>query len=134
MMQPKKYDPQALSAYLNGLLEAHNESMREASVAAGLDHGALSRFISAQQRPTRDSCIALADHFDLNPNEMLTRAGYLPLHFFDRSLVDPQALPPYVAELAGYLSRIRPASHRRRLCQAIRQMLDLVDHAANAGS
>ncbi len=130
-MQSKKYDPNAFAAYLNDLLEASNESMRKASVAAGLDHGALSRFIGARQHPTRDSCIALADHFDLNPNEVLTRAGYLPLRFFDRSLVDPQALPPYVAELAGYLSRIRPPSRRRQLCQTLRQMLDLMVHTVS---
>jgi len=124
------YDCEAFAIYLRQLLKAHNESMREASLASGLDHGALHRFASNHQRPTRDSCIAIADHFDLNPNEVLTRVGYPPMHFFDRSLVDPQAQPPYVAELTSYLSRISPPSRRRQLCQAIRQMLELLVDAS----
>lgn len=119
------YDCDAFATYLRQLLDEHNESMREASMAAGLDHSALYRFATEHQRPTRDSCIAIADHFDLNPNEVLTRAGYPPLHFFDRSLVDPQAQPPYVAKLASYLSRISPPSRRRQICQSLLRMLEL---------
>ncbi|MBN1955843.1 MAG: helix-turn-helix transcriptional regulator [Anaerolineae bacterium] len=121
----KEYDRAAFAAYLQALLDAHNESMREASLAAGLDHGSLSRFVSKHQRPTRESCIAIADHFGLNPNEVLTRAGYQPMHFFDKSLVDPDALPPDVSELARYLRRVHPPSRRRQLCHSIRELLDL---------
>ena len=130
----KEYDRAAFAAYLEGLLEARNESMREASLASGLDHGAMSRFINKHQRPTRESCIAIADHFRLNPNEVLTQAGYDPMHFFDRSLADPDALPPDVAELARYLGRIRPPSRRRQLCQALREILDLALRAADESS
>jgi hypothetical protein len=126
----REYDRAAFSAYLQELLDQHNESMRAAALAAGLDHGAMSRFITNHQRPTRESCIAIADHFRLNPNEVLTRAGYQPMHFFDRTLVDPDALPPDILELARYLSRIEPLSRRRQLCQAIRDVVDL----AGAGS
>jgi hypothetical protein len=132
----KDYDRAAFSAYLEGLLENHNESMREASLKAGLDHGALCRFITKHQRPTRESCIAIADHFRLNPNEVLTRAGYDPMHFFDRSLIDPGALPPEVMALAEHLSHIEPLSRRRQLCQTIREMLELAAPGAanNRGS
>ena len=119
------YDYKAFAIYLGQLLETCNESMREASLASGLDHSALHRFTRNHQRPTRDSCIAIADHFDLNPNEVLARAGYPPLHFFDRSLVDPQSQPPYVADLASYLSRISPPSRRRQICQSLLRMLEL---------
>lgn len=121
----REYDREALAAYLEELLRARNESMRSASLAAGLDHGALNRFISNRQRPTRESCIAIADYFGLNPNEILTRAGYEAMHFFDRTLIDPDALPPDVLELARYLSRIQPLSRRRQLCQAIREVVEL---------
>lgn len=121
----KGYDRAAFAAYLSELLEARNESMREASLAAGLNHSAVNRFITDRQRPTRESCIALADHFGLNPNEMLERAGYEPMHFFDRSLVDPEAMPPDVLELSRYLRRIRPYGRRRQLCRVIRELLDL---------
>jgi lambda repressor-like predicted transcriptional regulator len=121
----KEYDREAFSAYLERLLDEHNESMREASLDAGLSHSSLSRFISYHQRPTRESCIAIADHFRVNPNEVLTRAGYDAMHFFDRSLIDPEALPPDVAVLARYLSRIQPLARRRQLCQAIRDLIEL---------
>lgn len=121
----REYDRAAFADYLRQMLEARNESMREASLIAGLNHGSLNRFIHGLQRPTRESCIAIADHFGVNPNEVLTRAGYDPLHFFDRSLIDPQALPAEVAELAEHLSRVQPISRRRQLCQTIRQLLDL---------
>ncbi len=121
----KEYDRDAFAEYLNDLLKKHNESMREASLASGMTHGSMNRFINKRQRPTRESCIAMADHYRLNPNEVLTRAGYDPMHFFDRSLVDPDALPPEVAVLARYLSQIEPQSRRRQLCQMIRELLDL---------
>ncbi|MEA3339026.1 MAG: helix-turn-helix transcriptional regulator [Chloroflexota bacterium] len=129
--EEQSYDPEVFAAYLHQLREAHNESMREASMAAGLDHSALYRFATEHQRPTRDSCIALADHFDLNPNEVLERAGYPPLRFFDRSLVDPQAQPPYVAELASRLSRIRPPARRRRICQSLLRVIELTMEASD---
>jgi lambda repressor-like predicted transcriptional regulator len=121
----KEYDRAAFSAYLERLLDEHNESMRAASLDAGLSHSSLNRFISSHQRPTRESCIAIADHFRVNPNEVLTRAGYDAMHFFDRSLIDPEALPPDVAVLARYLSRIQPLARRRQLCQAIREVIEL---------
>jgi hypothetical protein len=127
----KDYDRAAFADYLSGLLEEHNESMREASLTAGLTHGSMGRFITKRQRPTRESCIAIADHFGLNPNEVLTRAGYDPLHFFDKSLIDPEALPPEVAVLARYLSRVRPPSRRRQLCESIRELLDLARNVTN---
>jgi len=60
------------------------------------------------------------------------RAGYDPMHFFDQTLIDPEALPPDVSVLARYLSQIRPPSRRRQLCHAIRQMLDLMMCASSS--
>ena len=126
----KPYDRPALAEYLDGQRQAHNESFREASLAAGLDHGAMLRYVKHHTRPTRESCIALADHFGVNPNEILTRAGYDPLHFFDRSLVDPAELAPEVAELALYLNRLSPLARRREVCQAVRALVDAAAHTA----
>jgi hypothetical protein len=126
----KPYDRPALADYLDGQRQAHNESFREASLAAGLDHGAMLRYVKHHTRPTRESCIALADHFGVNPNEILTRAGYDPLHFFDRSLVDPSELAPEVAELALYLNRLSPLARRREVCQAVRALVDAAARTA----
>jgi hypothetical protein len=126
----KPYDRPALADYLDGQRQAHNESFREASLAAGLDHGAMLRYVKHHTRPTRESCIALADHFGVNPNEILTRAGYDPLHFFDRSLVDPAELASEVAELALYLNRLSPLARRREVCQAVRALVDAAARTA----
>jgi transcriptional regulator with XRE-family HTH domain len=119
----KPYDRAALADYLDQLRQAHNESFREASLAAGLDHGAMLRYVKKRSRPTRESCITLADHFGVNPNEILTRAGYDPLQIFDRSLVDPGALAPEVEELAAYLNSLSPPARRREVCQAVRELV-----------
>jgi hypothetical protein len=126
----KPYDRATLSEYLDQLRQEHNESYREASLAAGLDHGAMLRYVRYHTRPTRESCIALADHFGVNPNEILTRAGYDPLHFFDRSLVDPEALAPEVEEVALYLNRLSPLARRREVCQAVRALVDAAARTA----
>lgn len=119
----KEYDREAFAAYLEGLRQEANESYRGASIAAGLDHGALRRYVKEHGRPTRESCIALADHFGVNPNELLTRAGYEAMHFFDRSLVDPSAYPPEVEEVASELARVEPATWRREVCRAVVELL-----------
>ena len=126
----KPYDRSALAEYLDGLRQDHNESFREAALRSGLDHGAFLRYIRKLQRPTRESCIAMADHFGVNPNEMLTRAGYDPLHLFDRSLIDPQALAPEVEEIAIYLNRLSPLARRREVCQAVRALVDAAARTA----
>ncbi len=126
----KPYDRAALAEYLEGLRRNRNESFRQAALRSGLDHGALLRYIKKHQRPTRESCIALADHFGVNPNEVLTRAGYDPLHFFDRSLRDPGALAPEVEEVAVYLNRLSPLSRRREVCQAVRALVDAAARTA----
>jgi len=134
--EEQAYDREVFADQLEALIEQRNESMRKASLAAGLDHGAFYRYIVEHKRPTRESCIAMADHFDINPNEMLERAGYPPMRFFDRSLVDPDEYPPYVAELSSYLSRIKPASRRRQVCQALlrafRLLVEESEHPASS--
>ena len=126
----KPYDRATLARYLDRLRQEHNESFREAALRSGLDHGAFLRYVKHCQRPTRESCIAVADHFGVNPNEILTRAGYDPLHFFDRSLADPKALAPEVEEVAVYLNRLSPLARRREVCQAVRALVEAAARAA----
>ena len=123
----KAYDRAAFSDFLRGLLEENNLSMREASIKSGMTHGSMSRFITKHDRPTRESCIIIADYFGKNPNEVLPLAGYDPMHLFDQSLIHPDALPIEVAVLARYLSQVQPIARRRKLCQTIQGLLDLVD-------
>ncbi len=73
----------------------------------------------------RDACIALADHFGINPNKMLEAAGYEPLHFFDRRLMDPNAIPPDIEQLVGEIMEIENESMCREMVEALRQTLQL---------
>ena len=103
-------------------LEQRNESYRQASISAGLDETAISRYFRGTQ-PVRDACIALADYFGINPNEMLEAAGYKPLHFFDRRMIDPSAFPPDIDQLAGEIMQIENKDIRREMVKTLRQVL-----------
>lgn len=121
----RQREPEELAAFLARLLEERNETMRHASLAAGLEHGAMHRYIKERRRPRRESCIALADHFGINPNELLVRAGYEPMAYFDPSLLGADDYPPEVKEVATLLTRIPGFTARREMCQAVREVVAL---------
>lgn len=116
------YEVDRFRNFVKPLLEQLDESYRQASMSAGLDEAALSRYFRGTQ-PMRDACIALADHFGINPNEMLKAAGYDPLHFFDRRLIDPNAIPPDVEQFLGEIMKIETATIRKEMIEALRQVL-----------
>jgi len=121
MSKAKDYDPARFVPYLRGLVKARGESNRSVSLRAGLDHGAVTRFLQGRKAPRRDTCLLLANALDTDPNEMLVMAGYEPLAMLDRSLVDPKELPPDVKEFAAALKQIPPA-RRRAMFRAIRTL------------
>lgn len=57
-------------------INERNLSMREASLKAGLDHGAISRFLDKTQ-PSLESCRKLAVFFDVPNGLVLFLAGHL---------------------------------------------------------
>ncbi len=116
------YDPIPFQELLRRLLDKFGESYRAASSAADLHPTTVSNYMRGM-RPMRDACIALADHFDINPNELLKAAGYEPLHFFDRRLVDPNALPPDVERLVGEIMLLEDATARQEMVDALRHAL-----------
>jgi hypothetical protein len=117
------YDSTHLAQVLDDLRQARNESYREASLNAGLDHGALRRYIVDSRRPQRQALIALADHFGINPNELLPLAGYPPMTLFQQAAVDPDSLPSDLGDLVADLQRIPDRSQRRKLVEAVRVLL-----------
>jgi hypothetical protein len=119
----REYDAEPFNRRINELLAQHNESYREASLRAGLDHQAIRRYVVVGRRPDRESCIVLADHFGLNPNELLQLAGYKPLKLFDIETVSAEALPPEVVDLALDLAKLPDPSTRKAVVQAIRTLL-----------
>jgi transcriptional regulator with XRE-family HTH domain len=117
------YNPTRLAQVLDELRQARNESYREASLRAGLDHGALRRYLCDGRRPQRQALIALADHFGVNPNELLPLAGYPPMRLFEQAAMDPGALPSDLGALVEDLQRIPDRALRRKLVEAVRGLI-----------
>jgi transcriptional regulator with XRE-family HTH domain len=119
----KRYDPVPLRTRLQQLLKTRNESYREAALRAGLDHQAVRRILSVGQRPAIQTCILLADHFDLNPNEFLELAGHPALKIFEAKIASTKRLPPEAIEVAIDLAQIPNLGTRKAVAQAIRVLL-----------
>ena len=119
----KRYDPKPLKARIEQLLIEHNESYREAALRSGLDHQAVRRILSVGQRPAVQTCILLADHFDVNPNEFLELAGHLPLKMFNVQNVTAQRLPREAVDVALDVARISNPGTRKAVASAIRTLL-----------
>jgi transcriptional regulator with XRE-family HTH domain len=118
------YDAAPFQELLKELLEEAGESQSKAARITGLHQTSISGYLRGT-RPMRDACIALADHFGINPNVMLEAAGYASLHFFDRTLVDPRGLSPEAVDLARLVDQIEDRAARRRAIQAVRDLLRL---------
>jgi len=117
-----EYDPQPLIDRILSLLEERNETYREASLASNLDHQAINR-IRGGKRPTMISCILLADHFGINPNELLILAKWPPLKAFDIHTESAEKLPPEAVEVAMDISKIANPGTRKEVAKAIRTLL-----------
>lgn len=128
-MAPRKrkylveYDPKPFNTRLIELLKQHNESYRQASLRSGLDHQAVRRYVVDLRRPDRQSCLALADHFGVNPNELLELAGYKPLKFFQVQTASAEALPTEAVDVALAIARIPDPGTRKTVAQAIMTLL-----------
>ncbi len=112
------YDPEPMIARIKDLLKKHNESYREASLRAGLDHQAIRR-IFAGQKPQMHICILLADHFGVNPNEFLQLASWPTLKAFDVRSTEDENLAPEVVEVAVALNKIPAPGKRKEVAEAI---------------
>jgi transcriptional regulator with XRE-family HTH domain len=118
----RPYDPAPVVKRLKELLEQHNESYREAALAIGLDHQAVRRVFEGF-RPSMPTCILLANHFDLNPNELLDLAGQPTLKAFEIQTANAEHLPPEAVEVAIKLSKIREPGTRKQVADAILVLL-----------
>ncbi len=126
MASRKRYAQVGLGGRSWMYLQAVAETYREAAIKAGLDRSAVWRLLHQGARPHRDACILLAQHFEVNPNEMLAAAGYEPIALFDLSLTTPGEFPPEVKALAQALTDIPDAGKRRRICTLLGALVDLM--------
>jgi hypothetical protein len=118
----RPYNREKLLARLDELLEQHNETRREAALAAGLDHQGLNR-IFYKMRPGIMACILLANHWKVNPNELLTLAGWPELEVFKIETKSAENLPPEVVDVALDLAKIPEPGTRKKVAEAIRTLL-----------
>lgn len=118
----KPFNHDLLKKRIQELLARQNESMREASLRSGLDHQAVRRIITAQ-RPNITSCVLLARHFDINPNEILELAGWPAMEAFSLNSPDLKNLPPEAVEVALDVARIKDPGARKQVAEAIRTLL-----------
>jgi len=121
MVSLKNFNAPEFCQYLKNLVESRHTTMRQASLQAGLDHGAVGRFTRGR-RPSRDSCLLLAEVFEVDPNEMLARAGYEPMPIVDRTLIDPNEFPPDIKAFATELMAFEP-ERRREIFGAVKTLL-----------
>jgi len=129
-MAKQQYDPKPFQELLRMLLSKSGESYRQASLAAGLPHNAIFKYLVKGVRPRRDACVALADHFGVNPNDLLQAAGYEPLHFFNRPSTKPGEMSPEIRELAAQLQQIKDPVARRRVMEVIETLVNAYLQAA----
>jgi transcriptional regulator with XRE-family HTH domain len=119
----QKYDSTALINHLKEVLKKRNESHREASMRAGLDHAAIRRIISGQ-RPSVHTCVYLANHFGMNPNEMLLLAQWPELDIFSIETASAEKLPPEAVDVALRISEIKNANTRKKVADAVLILLE----------
>lgn len=121
MVSLKNFNAPEFSRFLKELVVSRHTTMRHASLQAGLDHGAVGRFTRGR-RPSRDSCLLMAEVFEVDPNEMLARAGYDPMPIVDRTLIDPGEFPPDVKAFATQMMALEP-ERRREIFNAVKTLL-----------
>ena len=119
----KAYDKQPLLDRIHELLKQRNENYREASLRSGLDNAAIQR-VASGQRPSVTTCVYLANHFEVNPNEFLELALWPRLHVFDVSNTVPDKLPTEAVEVAVQLSKIENPGTRKKVAEAIMTLLE----------
>lgn len=117
-----EFDPKALTTLLMNLLKERNESLREAALKSGLDHQALRRLL-AGQRPNIVTCILLADHFGISPNDFLKLAGWPTMKVFDVEISSEENLPAEAIEVARDIAKIKDPMTRKAITEAIRTLL-----------
>ncbi len=114
----KPYNPDPMIARVRELLKQNKDTYREASLKSGLDHQAIRRIL-AGNRPQMQVCILLADHFEINPNEMLELAGWPRLKAFDIHAESAENLPVEAVNVAKEIARIPNPGTRKAVAEAI---------------
>lgn len=114
-----QYDPTLLIQIVNEKLTATGETQRGASEQAGLDHAAIDRIL-AGQRPNVVTCLLLADHWGLNPNDLLESAGWPRIGLFNHY----SDLSDEARQVALRLQAVEDEDQRRQAFCILNSILD----------
>jgi hypothetical protein len=92
-----------------------------------LKHRTVIRYINQHHYPDILICIMLADHFGVNPNELLRLAGYATFRVFDVFTESAKAssLPPEALQVAMDLAKIKDTDKSEKVTAAIHAILQL---------
>ena len=123
-VRKKAYNPEPFITRIQELLDEHNESWREAALKSGLDHHSVYRYMKGMVRPSMTGCILLADHFEINPNELLQLADWPPLKVFDIRTASAENLPTEAVDVALAIAKIPNPGERKAVAQAIMTLLE----------
>ena len=119
----RPYNPEPFIQRIKELLEKRGESAREAAIKAALTPRAVQYFLHGR-RPNMTSCLLLAEHFDINPNELLELAGWPTMRIFDIRDARAMSLPPEVVDVAVRLGRIQNIAQRKKLSKALLEVVE----------
>jgi len=100
-----------LQAWLLRQLQERNWSAREASLAAGLNHGAVSHYL-AGHRPSAENCRKIAVAFGVPASVVLILAGYM---------ARPAGHDPFLAQVTELTSGWT-GDQKERLLRLVREL------------
>ncbi|MCX6065020.1 MAG: hypothetical protein NT121_04600, partial [Chloroflexi bacterium] len=69
------------------------------------------------------SCVLMANHFGIDPNEFITLAGWPEIEVFKVKMVSADGLPPEAVEVALDIAKIADAGLRRQVADALKLLL-----------
>jgi hypothetical protein len=121
------FDIVPLHLRLEELLERNHSKPPCKTGYMHLKHRTVIRYINQQHNPDILICIMLADHFGVNPNELLRLAGYATFRVFDAFTESAEAssLPPEALQVAMDLAKIKDTDKREKVTAAIHAILQL---------
>ncbi len=118
----KPYNPKPLVNRLRTFSRNKMRASGKAALKSGLDHQAVRRVLGGQ-RPSFATCILLADHFGINPNEFLGLASLPKLKAFEVNTASAAGLPTEAVEVAIDIAKIQNPGTRKQVADAIRILL-----------
>jgi len=115
-----KEAPKEFIDWFSNLIKIRNMGIRDAAKFVGVSHPTISRIVTYHEQPSCDTCLAIADAFNLRREFVLRKAGWLkPLpesdDIIEQLLLDLGAIPiEYKRTAARLVHAIREEAEEYR--------------------